>query len=189
MEEIITQKFNYATITLFKDYCKIGDKKKITNVNGDLDSFDDEEETTSTKKFTILFGELRRSKVGRMVDFHKQIGKRKTRYFYGDSEVGERVNMNYAVYNFETRNDRHIKRHYGNPFSEITVNAIERSIRRHGDKVTIKIYRQHKHRQFNSIYFKKSMSVTSITFNLVTGNFTTLNMKRTILYLKKIQSS
>lgn len=178
MEDVITQKFNYATITLFKDYCKIGDKNKITNVNGDLDFFNDEEETTPTKKFTILFGELRKSKVGRMVDFHKRIGKRKTRYFYGDSEVGERVNMNYAVYNFETRNDRHIKKHYGYPFSEITVNAIERSIRRHGDKVTIKIYRQHKHRQFNSIYFKKSMSVTSVTFNLVTGNFTTLNMSK-----------
>jgi len=182
MEDVITQKFNYATITLFKDYCKIGDKKETINFNGDLDFFEDEEdltrETTPTKKLTILFGELRRPKVGRMVDFHKQIDKRRTRYFYGDSEIGERVNMNYAIYNFETRNDRHIKRHYGNPFSEITVNAIERSIRRHGDKVTIKIYRQHKHRQFNSIYFKKSMSVTSVTFNLVTGNFTTLNMTK-----------
>ena len=125
MEDVITQKFNYATITLFKDYCKIGDKKETINFNGDLDFFDDEEDltqaTTPTKKLNILFGELRRPKVGRMVDFHKQIGKRRTRYFYGDSEIGERVNMNYAIYNFETRNDRHIKRHYGNPFSEITV--------------------------------------------------------------------
>ena len=180
MEDIITQKFNYATITLFRDYSKIGDKRENVNFNGDLDLFDDEEDLTqvTTPKFSISFGDLRRPKVGRMVDFHKQIGKRNTRYFYGDSEIGERVNMNYAIYNFETRNDRHIKRHYGNPFSEITVNTIERSIRRHGDKVTIKIYRRHNHRQFNSIYFKKSMSVTSVTFNLVTGNFTTLNMSK-----------
>ena len=42
MEDIITQKFNYATITLFKDYSKLIDKKKSLNsVSTNLDLFDE----------------------------------------------------------------------------------------------------------------------------------------------------
>ena len=180
MEDILTQKFNYATITLFKDYSKIENRSKLIRTKYDLDGLDDEEDLgySNVRKLSVFLEDYRRPKVGRMVDFHKQIDKRKTRFFYGNSEIGERVNMNYAIYNFETRNDRHIKRHYGNPFSEITVVTIERSIRRHGDKITVKVYRHHSHRQFNSIYFRKSTSVESVTFNLVTGNFTTLSMNK-----------
>lgn len=180
MEDILTQKFSYGTITLFKDYSKIENRSKLIRTKYDLDGIDDEEDLgySNVKRLSVFLDDHRRPKVGRMVDFHKQIDKRKTRFFYGDSEIGERINMNYAIHKFETRNDRHIKRHYGNPFSEITINTIERSIRRHGDKITVKVYRHHSHRQFNSIYFRKSMSVDSLTFNVVTGNFTTLSMNK-----------
>jgi hypothetical protein len=182
MEEIITQKFTFATITVFKDYSKITDKSKSLNsLNVNLDSFDDGDEVFEKTKRLIKFtiDDLRRPTIGRTVEFPEKIGKRKTKFFYGNPNINERSTINYAIRNFETRNDRHIKKHYGNPFSEITVNTIERSIRRHGDKITVKIYRHHSHRAFNNIYFRKSMSVESFTFNTVNGNFTTLNMNKT----------
>jgi hypothetical protein len=183
MEDILTQRFNYATITVFKDYCKISDKKKSLNSKSvDLDVFDDEEEkvrvTRPIDEFNIFFEDFTKPKVGRIVEFPEKMGKRKTRFFYGDTGINEQTTINYALHNFQTTNDRHIKRHYGNPFSEITVNTIERSIRRHGDKVTIKVYRHTSHRGFNNIYFRKSTSVQSVTFNMLTGNFTTLNMNK-----------
>ena len=180
MEEIITQKFTYATITVYKDYCKIIDKKRsLSSMGVDLDSLDDDDVFEQTKrliKFTI--DDLRRPTVGRTIEFPEKIGKRKTKFFYGNPGINERSVMFYGMRNFETRNDRHIKKHYGNPFSEITVNTIERSIRRHGDKITIKVYRHNSHRAFNNIYFKKSTSVESATFDTKTGNFTTLSMSK-----------
>lgn len=180
MEEIITQKFTYATITVYKDYCKIIDKKKsLSSINADLDSFDFGDEFEKTKRLIKLtIDDLRRPTVGRIIEFPERVGKRKTKFFYGEPVINERSVINYAIRNFQTRDDRHIKRHYGNPFSEITVNTIERSIRRHGDKVTIKVYRHNRHRSFNDIYFRKSTSVESVTFNMKTGNFTTLSMSK-----------
>lgn len=180
MEEIVTQKFTYATITVYKDYCKIIDKKRsLSSMGVDLDSLDDDDVFEQTKrliKFTV--DDLRRPTVGRTIEFPEKVGKRKTKFFYGNPGINERSVMFYGIRNFETRNDRHIKKHYGNPFSEITVNTIERSIRRHGDKITIKVYRHNSHRAFNNIYFKKSTSVESVTFNTKTGNFTTLSMNK-----------
>lgn len=146
----------------------------------DLDSLEDEEELFERAKLQISFivDDLRKPAVGRTVDFPEKIGKRKTKFFYGQSGINETSVVNYAIRNFETRDDRHIKKHYGNPFSEITVTTIERSIRRHGDKITIKLYRHHSHRAFNNIYFRKSTTVESVTFNTVTGNFTTLTMNK-----------
>jgi len=183
MEDIITQKFSYATITVFKDYSKIDDKKKSLNsMSVNLDDFDgDDEETIFEKRkqqIKFLVEDLRKPSVGRIVEFPEKMGNKKTRFFYGEPNINERTSINYAINKFETRNDRHIKRHYGNPFSEIAVNTIERSIRRHGDKITIKVYRHNRYRPFNSIYFKQSSSVESVTFNTVTGNFTTCSMTK-----------
>jgi hypothetical protein len=182
MEDIITQKFTYATITVFKDYCKIIDKKEsLSSMGVDLDSLDDGDDDVfeSAKrliKFTI--DDMRRPTVGRTTEFPEKVGKRKTKFFYGVPGINERTIINYAIRNFETRDDRHIKKYYGSPFSEITVNTIERSIRRHGDKITIKVYRHHSHRAFNNIYFRKSTSVESVTFNMCNGNFTTLSINK-----------
>ena len=183
MEDIITQRFNYATITVLKDYSKLIDKKEsINSVSVPTDDpFDDGGYSLfekSKKNIRFFIENSKRPSVGRMVDFPEKVGKRKTKFFYGESGSNETTNINYAIKGFQTRDDRHIKRHYGNAFSEISVTTIERSIRKHGDKVTIKVYRNNSHRDFNNIYFRKSLSVESATFNLKTGNFTTLSMSK-----------
>lgn len=184
MEEVFTQRQNYATITAFKDYSKLIDKKKSLNSPSvDLDIFDgDEEEVVierrNRKLADDLFENLGKPKVGRLLDFPEKRDKRRTHFFYGDSSVNEQVSLNYIVSGFDTTNDNQIKRHYGNAFSEITITTTERSIRKYGDKVTIKIYHGTKFRRFNSIYFKKNFHVVSITINTKTGNFTVLDKSK-----------
>lgn len=85
-----------------------------------------------------------------------------------------RVKSNNDENYFYTTKDRHIKRHYNNPFAEITVYRIERWIKKEGDKITIKLYWLERTRGINKIYFTKATKSTTITFNLSNGNFRTL---------------
>ena len=178
MEDILRERFQYATITPFKDYCRLDEKKELSrSMNDDLDRLDFDWDTP-TKKIDQLLKTFK--PVGKIVSLPE---KKKKKVFYAATTepIQESFRLTYYVKkdklgrcSFETTKDKHIKNHYGRPLSEITVTTIERSIRRHGDKITIKLYRQDKHRGYNCIYFKKSYIVQSLTFNLVTGNFTTL---------------
>jgi len=170
MEDILTQRFHYATIIPYKDYSKLCDKNHSINtfINSlhVLDGLFLAENTSTNIKGTIF-------------SLPEKRGKKRTHYFHSENnEEQEKFQLNYLYtgkdHSFDTIKDNQIKRHFGNPFSDITINTVERSIKRHGDKVTIKVYEGHKKRKLNAIYFKKMFNVSSITFNLVTGNFTTL---------------
>lgn len=180
MEEILSQRFNYAVIVPFRNYCRLDEKKSDngTTFNSDLDDLD--EFDFSSKNITkIRFGILG-PKVGKIISLPKKRGNRITNFFYDNSNVQENFQINYLLKTdlkeFHTTKDQQIKRHFGNPFSSMTVYTMERSIRRHGDKVTIKIYCQIKGRDFNCKFFKKRFTVNSLTINTVTGNITTLSM-------------
>jgi len=170
MEDILTQRFHYATIIPYKDYSRLCDKNhSITTFIDSLHVLDGlflAENTSTNIKGTIF-------------SLPEKRGKKRTHYFHSENNVAqENFQLNYLYsgkdHSFDTIKDNQIKRHFGNPFSDITIHTVERSIRRHGDKVTIKIYEGYKRRKLNAIYFKKLFNVSSITFNLVTGNFTTL---------------
>jgi hypothetical protein len=179
MEDILTQRFNYASITLYRNYCKLDEKKQNrTTFNDDLDFLDEEDDFFVVKNTSGGF--IRNPSIGKIVTIPPKTNNKKTRFFYSGSNLEERLQLNYAMgknHSFDTSDDRHIKQHFNNPFSEISVNTVERSIRRHGDKITLKLYRHTKYRGFNSIYFRKTTSVQSLTYNTKTGNFTTLNME------------
>jgi hypothetical protein len=179
MEDILTQRFNYASITLYRNYCKLDEKKQNrTTFNDDLDFLDEEDDFFVVKNTSGGF--IRNPSIGKIVTIPPKTNNKKTRFFYSGSNLEERLQLNYAMgknHSFDTIDDRHIKQHFNNPFSEISVNTVERSIRRHGDKITLKLYRHTKYRGFNSIYFRKTTSVQSLTYNTKTGNFTTLNME------------
>lgn len=178
MEDILRERFQYATITPFKDYCRLDEKKELSkSINDDLDRLDIDWDTPKGKINNIL-NTIR--PIGKIVSLPE---KKKKKVFYAATTepIQETFRLTYYVKkdklgycSFQTTKDRQIKSHYGRPLSEINVTIIERSIRRNGDKITIKLYRQDKHRSYNCIYFKKSYMVQSLTFNLVTGNFTTL---------------
>lgn len=182
MEDILRERFQYATITPFKDYCRLDEKKELINsLNDDLDNLISDWEIGSPEKIRSLSDSLKSVKpLGIIVSLPE---KKKKKVFYASTTESIQENFRLTYYvkknksdigSFETTSDRHIRNHYGRPLSAISITTYERSIRRHGDKITIKLYRQDKRRGYNCIYFKKTYTVQSITFNMVTGNFTTL---------------
>ena len=160
MVDILTQRFSYASITPFKDYCHISDRKKLTNQFNDLLDLLDEEDS-DLFKLKLMSKELQTNKkTGKIYSLpQKKKTKKKTHYFTTNEEIQQRISFDYLYSNkngsptFDTTSDRHIKNHYGRAFSEINVTIIERSVRLHGDKLTIKLYVHTKSRHFNCIYF------------------------------------
>lgn len=189
MEKILSQHFTYAIITPFRNYSKLKDRRSTRTTFNDVDIDDiDSEGESNSMTFSFdddLFGTKRKKKVGRVLGFSTPLTKRKTRFFYNNEEPGENIVINYGslksweLNSFETTKDRQIKRHFGDPFSEITIHTAERSININGDKLTIKVYHQTKHRKLNGKYFRKGSNIQSLTFNLKTGNFVIAEISKT----------
>jgi hypothetical protein len=189
MDDILTQRFSFATITPYRDYSRLDEKENNFNTYGDSDI--DEMYNDSDIILTALKKESKDFiRLDRMDSYFKPIKgvvttlpeRRPKRIFFFDTkeEVQEKFKIKFAYTNkktgdnfFETQKDNQIKRHFGKPFSSIEIKTVERSIRRHGDKITIKVYFGYKRRGFNCKYFKSGFTVNSLTVNTVTGNFTT----------------
>jgi hypothetical protein len=164
MEILFSQRHNFATITPMKDYSPI---------DGfiEYDAKDPWDNVTQIINQNIV-----------TLPAKLQKGKRRLRYYYNSEPVDEKVSLYSPTSNnksFYTNKDRHIKAHYGNPYSHIEINTYERSITRKDDKITIKKYHQIKSRNINSIYFRKITYIYSVTVNLKTGNFTTVITSKT----------
>jgi len=172
MEEILLyQRYSYAKITPYKNYSKFpretqphsGIHKHITY---------DDDFGTSTSYYDAEEG----IGLAPVLDHHN---KKNTRYFYWKDDLKNVPVIKYASKHktdggrgvFYTTKDRHIKKYYNEPFSDILVIILERSIIRRGDKVTIKSNKYTKHRGFNCKYFKTSSFTTSVTFDMVKGDF------------------
>ena len=173
MEIILNQRFSYAKITPFKNYSKL--PRKITPASGVFKQVPYDELFGST--FT---GDYYDSGAGVSIpQLPDEIKRRKTKYFYWKDDINNPPIINYAskhktagIYGeFYTTKDRHIKKYYNEPFGEISVHILERSIIRKGDKITIKTYKYTKHRGFNSKYFKTFSDSHSLTLDLVKGDF------------------
>lgn len=178
MEDILVQKFTYASITPFKDYCLIPEKNRYTHLQTDkLDYLDDDD--NDVLKIKNMFSDPK-EKIGKIFSFPSK-KKKRVHFFTNNDEVQQRFTLEYVLKNkegghYETTSDRQIKRHYGRAFSSIMITTLERSIRRNGDKITIKLLHHVKMRGFNCIYFKKIYDVSAITINLKTGNITTTSI-------------
>ena len=72
---------------------------------------------------------------------------------------------------YEVTKDEQIKRHYNNPFASIEIYKVERWIKREGNKIKVKYFRQDKSRKVGSKYYRKNTSSVTITFDMVKGNF------------------
>jgi hypothetical protein len=66
MEDILTQRFNYASITLYRNYCKLDEKKQNrTTFNDDLDFLDEEDDFFVVKNTSGGF--IRNPSIGKIV--------------------------------------------------------------------------------------------------------------------------
>jgi signal peptidase I len=160
MEEIVyTQRFDYADITIYSDTCDIQDKVKYVNKrkNEDLFDFNVELENSDIVRINIPTEDNPRT-------------KNRTLFKIKKGEQGDL--MFKKERSFHTINDGEIRTHYANPNASITVYNIERVVKRKGDKVILKYYRQVKERRFNSKYFKKYSENTIMSFNLKNGDIT-----------------
>ena len=172
MEEILLyQRFSYAKITPYKNYSKIPrEVKPHSGIHKHL-SYDDTFGTT-----TSYYDGEEGIGLAPMLD---HIKNKNTKYFYWKDEFKNIPVIKYASKHkldggmgvFYTTKDRHIKKHYNEPFSDILVVILERSIIRRGDKVTIKTNKYTKHRGFNCKYFRANNYTTSVTFDMVKGDF------------------
>lgn len=177
MEELFKQEYVYSFITPFRNYSKLPRQTHTTGIYKQV-SYDDIFGKTTTSYFDQDYLAITPT------NLNEYSTKRKLNFFSIDDNINEPALFRYArkkyieggvSYKFLTTKDRHIKKHYGDPFSEIEVHLVRRSIVRNGDKITIKSYRHSKHRYFNCKYFKKNTFIESLTINTKTGNFTTLS--------------
>ena len=173
MEEIILhQRFSYAKITPYKNYSKIPREIKPPSGVYKQVSYDDLYGGTTTDYYDGEDG------IG-LAPMLDQVKNKNTRYFYWKDDYKNIPIIRFASKHkidgtigvFYTTKDRHIKKYYNEPFSDILVVILERSIIRRGDKVTIKTNKYTKHRGFNCKYFRSNNYTTSVTFDMVKGDF------------------
>jgi hypothetical protein len=172
MEEILLyQRYSYAKITPYKNYSKFPrEVQPHSGIHKQL-SYDDDF-STITHYYDAEDG------IG-LTPLLDGTRKKNTRYFYWKDELKDMPIIKYASKHkldggmgvFYTTKDRHIKKYYNEPFSDILVVILERSIIRRGDKVTIKTNKYTKHRGFNCKYFKANKFSTSVTFDMIKGDF------------------
>lgn len=79
---------------------------------------------------------------------------------------------------YTTKKDRHIIRHYKNPFAGMYISVTKHEIYKKGDKLFISRYSMNKSRDVNKKYFLKVFEKLTITFHLSTGNFTIRKEKK-----------
>ena len=186
--ELLHQRFNYAIISVAKDYCTLDERGRYSKsyvqlgnqnfTDADSDLFD-----SLDKVFDIPIKVLSQTKrpldtsLAEMVLYPKK-GKQRTQSFYleDDAKSGTRIPImmfnGFREGNFLTTDDRHIKKHYGRPFSSITVVTIDRTVKLENGKLVCKAAKTTRYRGFNKKYFKKKYHSESLTFDMVTGNFT-----------------
>ena len=194
------QKFTVARIKPFKNYstlsekCVIYDTDERTSpspvMSSDSDPFDDTPQLT--RKFTVS-AVIKQDSIPSILNLNLYL-KNNRSFFYtttpnkkftnralkGSPEIecepvklvsAKKITTGVSADYFETVKGKQIKGHYNNPFSSMEIHKMERWIKREGDKVTIKRYNLTKTRKLNSKYFRKNSSSTTITFDMVKGNF------------------
>lgn len=192
METLLEQVFDHAVIIPFKNYSDLSEKRKSMNtfVN-EIDDIHDIDEDIFGQKSIRLTDSTINDSVGRFVYLTEKNPKKNTKFFYSGLKFNEKIQINYAykhpnanTTNFLTNNKETILKHFINPFSDVTLVRLSRSIRIKGDRITIKIYKQEKKRDVFSKYYRKYSSVHSLTIDK-NFNFITLIIDKTSKDSKK----
>lgn len=165
--EILKQRLNYAEIDVYKNY------SKFDVVNGNVPTINNDDivfkelVTIKPEVFTLL-SNYDYIKVG------PNTKNTKSRHFYIDKvdriQLVKAYNSNRG--SFFTTKDRHIKKHFANPFSAIRVTIVERIIKKTEDKLILKLYHRTRFRGVNSKYFRNTTHIYTLSFNYKNGNIT-----------------
>jgi hypothetical protein len=172
--EILKQKITYAVITLVKNYCKFPKESDALE--------------PLTEKFESLFFEddklnkILSPKYVSLPLFKHEKGA-KTKHYYTNEDLGGQkflpTQLELALKKtfsggmdgeLLTVKDRHIKKHYTNPFARILIVTTDRTIKVVDGKVIVRTYKRTKSRDFNCKYFKIRTISEMVSFNLNNGD-------------------
>jgi|688.fasta_scaffold24076_10 hypothetical protein len=174
--EILRQSITYAIITVVKNYCKFphqGDPIKKLVIPTELDNV----------FFDVFKLPMSLSPKYLTIPLFKHEKGAKTKYYYTNEDLGDekslKIPFELAFKNtfsggidgeFFTTKDRHIKKHYVNPFARILIVTTERTIKLVDGKVIARTYKRTRSRDLNSKYFKIRTNSEVISFNLNNGD-------------------
>jgi len=178
--ELIKQRFTYSIIDIIRDNCVLNservNEKKPVILSDDFDlPFESVEPSIDMILNQVQTSEAIRKKSPSYVDiklepFPKN-GKR-TKYFYNNTQKEYVSFQKLTKEPCYTSKEKHLKRHYGNPFASIRIVTTERSIQIRDNKLHIRLYQNIRRREFNWRYFRKSSDVKTFTIDLEKGDFT-----------------
>lgn len=201
MDTLYQETFKYAKIKVFKNYSNLNQKVVVYDTKQidpftalTTDPFIPSTKTRTIRDFTVS-SDPRRGLNDRL--YNLNLYKKNPRsYFYTNKPTDSFINHakkgtpvvevdvvklvntkriwrsnTYSPDYYETTKDKHIKNHYYRPFSEITVTIFDRWIKRDGNTIKVKYFRQDKTRDVGQKYFKKTTHSVTIVFDMVKGNF------------------
>jgi len=170
--QLIKQRFSYFRIELLRDNCMVTQEKPEISVAPEKEIFDD----------PFINKLIEKNQISPVTSIHtpyetvklepKPKKGPKTKYFYNDNEKEYVSFPKLTKQPFYTTKERHLKRHYGNPFASIHIVIYERTIELRDGKLYIRCYKNTRHRDFNWRYFRKSSNVMTLTIDLHKGDFT-----------------
>lgn len=164
MEKLLEQRFVHTRIGLLRDYCKLEDKEKYLNAGRFGDTF----LKITTKNMVPL-------------DLNVAYGRNKNVKFFYNPKIKLDISIDETAW-FEqvitcvTLDDKKVKKYYNNPLAEVSVEILERSIVKRGNKISITTSCYKKHRIHNHRFFKTNVNKNIFTFNFDTGNFQTISI-------------
>jgi hypothetical protein len=176
-KNVLKQKFRYAVINPYKDYSNVNKptSRIITEKNSDDSDF---------VPYSFL-KETGSNQLVRHMKFFTKESRKNKKYFYLEEPIKFSTDpysandfLPFEAYNkheYYTTKDRHIKRHFGRPFTTISIIQVERTIIVSEDKITVYSSEFTKTRQFNCKFFRKRTKKTGFSINLINGDFITWN--------------
>ena len=165
--QLIKQRFSYFKIDLIRDNCMLTQGRPELIAAPEKEIFDDP--FVVSKKQPIINVKTQYETI--KLEPKPKKGP-KTKYFYNDSQKEYVAFPKLTKEPCHTTNERHLKRHYGNPFASIYVITHERTIELRENKLYIRSYTISRHRDFNWRYYRKSVKVNTFTIDLDKGDFT-----------------
>lgn len=173
---ILAQKLVHFSISAYRDYTKLNQREFLEEANQiDLRA----ENVDDVDLFKSIGNLIIKGVPGRTIDLMPKKHKSRSKaYFISNTDTWGSIRL-LPYFNkenvFHTTNDRHLKRHYNRPLSEVQTTNTERTITLTDEFLSIRVNRFIKIRRLNSRYFKKSAIISGLKINLKTGNIVAYN--------------
>jgi hypothetical protein len=154
INNVLTQRFNFFDITLYRDYSVLSskpEKQKASSIELETEGID--------KLFLFLDDTkgLKNIPLSHTLFLHNktEVKKKNTKFFYCEDKLSDDKVFIHPFRTIYTQDESKLKKYYSNPFATIKTSIFERTINMSEDKISIRFSRFEKTRQVNCKYFRK----------------------------------